>query len=179
MPTVTTIRLARHEELASLQEIERAAGLPFAQIGMEAIARDEPPSVAALAVFQRAKRAWVQADGDDRPVAYIMVEPMDGHVHICQVSVHPDHGRKGLGRALIEHVAAWARGQGIAGLSLTTFTEVAWNGPYYERCGFRTVAASDLGPEHERLRGEEIARGLDRWPRACMHMSTIRPLPTD
>ena len=39
--------------------------------------------------------------------------------------------------ALIEHVAGWARAHGSPALTLTTFTEVPWNAPYYERLGFR------------------------------------------
>ncbi|MCH9688825.1 MAG: GNAT family N-acetyltransferase [Deltaproteobacteria bacterium] len=142
---------------------------------MEDIAHDEPPSLTTLAVFQQQGRAWVQANDRDQPVAYILVEWVDRHAHIAQVSVHPDYARQRLGRGLIEHVATWAQQHDAAGLSLTTFTEVAWNGPYYARCGFQIVAVDELGPEHRQLQSEEAARGLDRWPRACMRRALSGP----
>ena len=43
-----------------------------------------------------------------------------------------------------------------------------WNGPYYERCGFRVLADDELTPGLREIRAHEIALGLDRWPRVCM-----------
>jgi ribosomal protein S18 acetylase RimI-like enzyme len=79
---------------------------------MSAIADDEPLPVEALAEYQRAGRAWAAVDRADRPVAYLITDFVDGFAHIEQVSVHPDHGRQGLGRALIDHAAAQARTDG-------------------------------------------------------------------
>jgi N-acetylglutamate synthase-like GNAT family acetyltransferase len=89
-------------------------------------------------------------------------------VHIEQVSVHPVHAHKGHGRALVEHVAEWARQRRSAALTLCTFSEVPWNGPYYERCGFRPLSTDELTPGLCALRAVEAAHGLDRWPRQCM-----------
>ena len=57
------IRPALADELDTLRAIERDAGRAFAAIGMEEIARDEPPPVAALEAFRAAGRAWVATDG--------------------------------------------------------------------------------------------------------------------
>ena len=70
--------------------------------------------------------------------------------------------------ALIEHVAQWARQQGSPALTLTTFTEVAWNAPYYQRLGFRPLADAELTPGLRKIRAEEAAHGLDAWPRIGM-----------
>jgi hypothetical protein len=45
---------------------------------------------------------------------------------------------------------------------------VPWNGPYYQRCGFRVLAGDELTPGLRAIREHEIALGLDRWPRVCM-----------
>lgn len=82
--------------------------------------------------------------------------------------MHPDFARRRLGRALLEHAAATARRAGLPALTLTTFVEVPWNGPYYERCGFRWLAEEELTPGLRAVRETERARGLDRWPRGCM-----------
>jgi GNAT superfamily N-acetyltransferase len=93
---------------------------------------------------------------------------VDGCVHIEQVSVHPDHGRQGVGRALMDHAAARARAERAPALTLTTFAKVPWNAPYYLRCGFRLLSNSELTPGLRAIREREAAHGLDRWPRVCM-----------
>ncbi len=83
------IREARAEELPLLQEIERAAGRCFREVGMDVIADDEPLSVEELTAFLDAGPALVAVDGADRPVGYLIAERIDGALHVEQVSVHP------------------------------------------------------------------------------------------
>ena len=42
------IRLAREDDLPALREVERDAGGSFADVGMDLVAYDEPPSPAVL-----------------------------------------------------------------------------------------------------------------------------------
>ncbi len=107
-------------------------------------------------------------DGADAPVAYLIAERVEGSLHVEQVSVHPDHARRGIGRSLLEHLATVAVGGGVPALTLTTFTEVPWNAPYYARCGFRALGEDALTPGLREIRARETAHGLDRWPRVCM-----------
>ena len=95
------IRPAAFAELPALQAIERAAGAPFSKRGMAEIADDEPPGLDAPERYRRARRCWVAADERDRPVAYLVAEPVDGALHVEQVSVHPRAARRGMGRALL------------------------------------------------------------------------------
>ncbi|HYN97770.1 MAG TPA: GNAT family N-acetyltransferase [Pilimelia sp.] len=162
------IRVAGRDELDRLREIERAAGECFRDLGMAEVADDEPLPVAVLLAYQRACRAWVVADPADRPVAYALADRVDGSIHVEQVSVHPDHSRKGLGRSLLEHLAEHAAADGAPALTLTTFADVPWNAPYYERCGFRILPESRWTPGLREIRRQEAAHGLDRWPRVCM-----------
>ncbi|MCF3124964.1 GNAT family N-acetyltransferase [Streptomyces arenae] len=173
-PTPPRIRPATASELPALQDIERAAGEPFRALGMAAIADDEPPTVEELERFRRAGRAWVAVDADDAPVAYLVSEPVEDAdaEHIEQVTVHPRAARRGVGRALIEHVATLARAEGRGALTLTTFADVPWNAPYYARIGFRPLAEDELTPALRAIRAHEAELGLDRWPRLCMR----RPL---
>ncbi|WP_230534778.1 GNAT family N-acetyltransferase [Streptomyces griseomycini] len=119
---------------------------------------------------RRAGRCWVAADERDRPAGYLIAEPVDGALHVEQVSVHPRAARRGVGRALLAHAARCAREEGLTALTLTTFAEVPWNAPYYARLGFRTLAGPDLTPGLRRIRAEESGHGLDRWPRVCMRI---------
>ncbi|MEU5347061.1 GNAT family N-acetyltransferase [Streptomyces sp. NPDC020766] len=173
------IRPATPADLPLLQDIERAAGEPFRTLGMKEIADDEPPALELLERFREAGHAWIaegdEAEGDGadgRPVAYLIGELVDGAFHIEQVSVHPDASHRGVGRALIAYAADHARDQGLTGLTLTTFTEVPWNAPYYERIGFRALTDPELTPGLRKIRASEAEHGLDRWPRVCMHRAT-------
>ncbi|MFK4106077.1 GNAT family N-acetyltransferase [Streptomyces sp. NPDC019531] len=162
------IRHPTATELPALQAIERAAGAPFRALGMAAVADDDPPALEVLEGYRRAGRAWVTADEEDRPVAYLIAEPVDGALHIEQVSVHPDFAHRRIGRALLAHAADHAREEGLAGLTLTTFTDVPWNAPYYERLGFRVLAEPEVTPGLRTIRAHEAQLGLDAWPRVCM-----------
>jgi predicted N-acetyltransferase YhbS len=162
------IRAVRLDELPLLQDIERAAGQCFRDIGMPEIADDEPLPLDELARYHQAGLAWVVADGADAPVAYLIADRVDVNLHVEQVSVHPDNARRGIGRSLFDHLADHATSEGAPALTLTTFTEVPWNAPYYARWGFRLLDDSRLTPSLREIRRREAAHGLDRWPRACM-----------
>jgi N-acetylglutamate synthase-like GNAT family acetyltransferase len=73
-----------------------------------------------------------------------------------------------VGRALLAHAADHAREEGLTALTLTTFTEVPWNAPYYARLGFRPLPEADLTPGLREILATEAAHGLDRRPRVCM-----------
>ncbi|MER5928909.1 GNAT family N-acetyltransferase [Streptomyces sp. NPDC002054] len=169
------IRAVRGDELAVLQDIERAAGRCFRDIGMPEIADDEPLPLEELARYRRAGLAWVATDAEaeadaeaDVPVAYLIADRVDGNLHVEQVSVHPDRARRGIGRSLLDHLAARAGTERVPALTLTTFTAVPWNAPYYARLGFRPLDDGTLTPDLRRIREQEAAHGLDRWPRTCM-----------
>jgi ribosomal protein S18 acetylase RimI-like enzyme len=162
------IRAATAAELPALRDIERAAGEAFRGIGMPEIADDEPFSVDELAAYREARRAWVAVGQNGRLAAYLVAGLVDGNLHVEQVSVHPASARRGVGRAMLEHAAVRAARGGRPALTLTTFAEVPWNAPYYERCGFRRLAEAELTPGLREVRRREAAQGLDRWPRVCM-----------
>ena len=103
------------------------------------------------------------------------MEIVDGSAHIEQVSVHPSHDRQGVGRALVETAAAWARQRALAALTLTTYADVPWNAPYCERLGFQVLTADEMTNDLCRIREHEAARGLDRWPRVTMRRPVCQP----
>ncbi|MHB1923191.1 MAG: GNAT family N-acetyltransferase [Acidimicrobiales bacterium] len=158
-------------DLPELQRIEREAGLLFAEVGMQAVADEEPPAIEELESYRTAGRLWV-ARSDDQAVGYALADTVDGHGHLAQLSVAPSHGRRGLGRALCAQVEEWARAQGLEAVTLTTFSDLAWNGPYYQRLGYRNMAEAEVGRGLRAIVADETRRGLWRWPRGCM----IKPL---
>jgi GNAT superfamily N-acetyltransferase len=183
--TTVRIRAGAERDLRRVQEIERAAGGRFRELGMDRVADDSPPPIPVLRRYVHNGGLWVAEESTrwrrvtgrnagGPPVAYVLAEPLDGNVHIEQVSVDPGSARKGIGRALIDHVAARAAAAGVPALTLCTFERVPWNAPYYERCGFRVLGGDELTPGLRRIRAEEAHVGLDRWPRVCMRRELTR-----
>jgi ribosomal-protein-alanine N-acetyltransferase len=68
-------------------------------------------------LVEELERAWARVDvarpaGDDAPIAgYINYWLVRDEVHLLNVAVHPDRRRRGFGRALIEHLVAFARAE--------------------------------------------------------------------
>ncbi|WP_035741401.1 GNAT family N-acetyltransferase [Arthrobacter sp. MA-N2] len=162
------IRAARADELERLRGIELAAGEIFRSLGMDAIAEDEPLTVTELALFQTRGGALVFTDASDVPVAYLLLERLDGNAHVEQLSVHPSHARRGLGSELLDNAEKWAQAEGLEWLTLTTFRDVPWNAPYYRRLGFEELEPDMLDDGLRGILECEALVGLSRWPRIAM-----------
>ncbi|HEY2386444.1 MAG TPA: GNAT family N-acetyltransferase [Candidatus Binatia bacterium] len=162
-----TIGPARDGDLAALAEIERAAGtllLPYAPPSI----LDETTDVDALREARAHGRLWVARDADG-PVGFAIVCMLaPGHAHLAELDVHPDHGRRGIGTALVRALCAWSERSGCVELTLTTFRRVRWNMPFYAGLGFAEVPAAQLGIELRAVVADETARGLDPAARVAM-----------
>jgi ribosomal protein S18 acetylase RimI-like enzyme len=164
---VMGIRRARAAELAVVQEIDRASGQMFSEVGRSELC-EMLWSPEALAECQAAGRLWVITGSGDRPAGFLITEVVDGCLQVEQVSVHPGCARRGLGRALLDHAVRQAEAAGLPAVTLTTFADVPWNAPYYERCGFRVLDDTEITAGLQAIREREAAFGLDQWPRVCM-----------
>ncbi|MDY7101545.1 MAG: GNAT family N-acetyltransferase [Actinomycetota bacterium] len=169
-----TIRPAEPADVAELQHIEVDAGRLFAEIGMESIAEDDPPTDAELLAHIGTGTAWVAVDEAGDPVGYALASTVDDEGHLDQVSLRPRAAGHGIGAALIEVVCGWADAEGHDAVTLTTFRDVAWNGPYYRRLGFVDVDDAAMGPELAAVRRGETDAGLDVAPRIAMRRSPAR-----
>src|SRR4051794_17807146 len=107
------------------------------------------------------------------PVGFVHVELVDGFAHLAQLSVHPDAMRQGVGSALVRAAKREARELGFDRLSLTTYRDLPWNGPFYARLGFGEAPPPE--PFELRVRREERRLGLDRHgPRSVMEVALTR-----
>lgn len=165
--TAYTIRLAQVEELPALREIERAAGKLFAEIGLENVANAAPLPLDFLQAQQHAGLVWVLTDADDQPVGFAAASELDGALYLEEIDVHPAHGRRGLGKRLIETLCAWAEERGYPAVTLSTFRNVPWNAPFYSRIGFRIVEDDEIGTGLQALL-DHSARVWFPLVRVCM-----------
>ena len=83
----------------------------------------------------------------------------------------PAYGRRGVGRALVDEVLAWSAAQGLPSVTLITFRDVPWNGPYYEKLGFEAVTM--LTPGLQAAVNQGATWGLDPSLRVVMRRSLV------
>ena len=158
---------AGQADVESIRQLELAAGVLFADIGMVDIAEADPPAPdELLAAIDR--HQLIVARDEVGLAGFIMCSRLDDETHIDQVSIDPRAAGRGIGKQLIDRVCADAARAGDHGVTLTTFRDVAWNGPLYERYGFNVVEAGAMGPELAECRRREIESGLDVAPRVAM-----------
>ncbi|MDE0776860.1 MAG: GNAT family N-acetyltransferase [Nocardioides sp.] len=169
--TSASIRPARPSDLRHLAGIEDAGGVLFEQhLGPGATA---VLSAAAPSGGERdLTGTLLVAVHGGAVVGFAHLTGPDGHAHLEQVSVLPSHGRRGIGTALVGAVMEEARWSGHDVLSLCTYADVPWNGPFYRSLGF--VEVEDLEPFQVRLRRHERALGLDEVGRRVVMRAQLR-----
>jgi GNAT superfamily N-acetyltransferase len=164
---MSPVRRARLEELPKLALVERSAGSLFREVGLAWIADGDTMEPDLLDTLCREGTVWVAVDDTGEPVAFLAAHMLDEQFHIAEVSVARSHQRRGIGAALIAAAADHARTQGFRGLTLTTYRDLLWNGPFYSALGFVEVAASEAGPGHLRKIRAEAEAGHD-FSRRCV-----------
>jgi GNAT superfamily N-acetyltransferase len=163
-----TLRRALHEELPALPDIEHLAAQQFRQSSQPYAADLPAQSLEQLHEHQRKGNVWVAVSKDGIVAAFALCKPVDGDLFIVEADVHPAHARQGLGAALFGLLEHLARAEGYPALLLTTFRDIPWNAPYYERLGFRLLRNDELGPGLRAVRAEETQLGLPPDSRVCM-----------
>jgi GNAT superfamily N-acetyltransferase len=165
------IRAARESELPVISALEKSGERQFRAAGMDRVADAPAPDPDAYRPALDDGRLLVAADGQDVPVGFIRLELLDGEPHVEQVSVHPDQAGHGIGASLLAAAEQLARARGHRRITMTTFRDVPWNGPYYARLGWSAVRDADLPPELAAARRHERDLGFDEWPRQAMAKS--------
>jgi GNAT superfamily N-acetyltransferase len=130
-----TIRPARPEELVLLPELEVAADTLFVSLSIGPLPPPGTPEELGSALV-----VLVAAD----PLAgFARIDQLAGGAHLEQLAVHPDHARHGTGRALLQAACRWAERAGYSELTLATYRDVPWNGPFYASEGFTAWGPAD------------------------------------
>jgi len=142
-PAVPVIRPVRPDELALLADIEAAADTLFEPLGIGPL-----PGPGTREEFARALVVLVAGEP---PVGLCRIDGIGDRAHLEQLSVHPDHAGCGIGRALLRAGCDWARAHDFDELTLATYRDVPWNGPFYASEGF-----VESGPVEDFLRAHGL-----------------------
>ncbi|WP_046861864.1 GNAT family N-acetyltransferase [Microvirga massiliensis] len=163
------VRLARPDDLDKLAEIERSAASVFRDVGLAWVADGETMNRHVLEAACRDGTLWVAADSGGEPVGFLAAHALDGRLYIAEVSVARSHQRQGIGGALVAAAVGHARRSGFPAVTLTTYRDLSWNGPFYARLGFEEVDPDGTLPGH--MRKVRAEAGHDPSRRCLMVMS--------
>lgn len=171
LPDGYRLRRASAADFATLNAIEQAAARIFpAGFLPDEVLNDKLP-LRALEQARQQDMLWLVQNAVGTPVGYVVLEEREGLTLLAQIDVHPAHGRRGLGAALIRHALAQVQAREVW---LTTFARIPWNAPFYQKLGFCLVD-KDSAPEAIRnILREERARGLENRV-AMRHRFTAQP----
>lgn len=140
------VRRAVSQELSLLREVEQASDTMFAETVF-------PPG----SILDELDATHTVLVVGTPPIGFVVVGPLGGHLHVHQLSVRPEHGRRGFGTALLSAAVDDA----LVPVTLTTFERVPWNAPWYLARGFERFDPAEWGPELCELVAGERAAGLD------------------
>jgi ribosomal protein S18 acetylase RimI-like enzyme len=113
---------------------------------------------------------WVAADDADQPVGFLAAQVLDGTFHIAELSVAAACQRQGIGARLVETAIRHGRELRMRAITLSTYRDVKWNGPFYARLGFSETDPGAVGPGHLGKQREEAEAGHDSARRCIMWM---------
>ena len=151
LPREQAVRAAARAELPLLDDLATRADQVFHAAGYDLpdIPLDADALAAAQAVFVAGRP----------PIGFVQVAEVDGLAHVAEIAVIPRWMRQGIGTALLERACEWARAHGFPAITLITYRDVPWNGPYYRARGFAEL--DELTPGLRALREREAELGLD------------------
>ncbi|GLS35105.1 N-acetyltransferase GCN5 [Mesorhizobium tianshanense] len=137
------LRPARKSDLSRLQLISAQARERYRSIPELAHIADAPPLPPDR--FE-ACRVEVAARLDDpEPIGFAATRTLDGLLYLDNISVVADASGRGIGSALLSSVIDHAAMLLAPAVSLTTFKQPAWNGPWFRRHGFQPMHADQIG----------------------------------
>jgi len=157
MNSAQRIRPAAKADLACLHAIERAAATLFPE-GRIADVDD----VMSLVDLENAadEGLLLVATLDESVVGFAMAHELDGCLHLAVMAVHPDYGNRGLGRKLVFAILHEAACRQLSKVTLTTFGDLPFNGPFYQHTGFRVLSDAELSPSLRDIIAHEESLGM-------------------
>ncbi|WP_248920367.1 GNAT family N-acetyltransferase [Pseudomonas entomophila] len=157
-----TVRPTLAQDLPRLPALERSAAQAFRQYPALAwLADSDVMAEAEHARFQTENGSWVAVNDQDQPLGFLCAAVIGDNLHIHELSVCQQAQGQGLGRQLLDQAIQAARAAGLRAVTLTTFADVPWNGPFYARFGFELLTAEQLDPRLTAILAQERAHGLE------------------
>ncbi|EKT63834.1 GNAT family N-acetyltransferase [Providencia burhodogranariea] len=163
------IRQAKKSDAKNLSAIEYSAAQIFrGHVKLGWIADGNVQSEQEHLSYIQQQLEWVAVDNNNQPIGFINIQKLKNSLHIREVSVDQSWQGKGVGRELIQHVLGYALQKKVNNVTLTTFRDVPWNAPYYQRLGFSIIEASELSCTLKSILQQEVDTGFAIEDRCAM-----------
>ena len=121
----------------------------------------DPSSVQVVTIENRN-----HVPGDIERVGFAVGQQRENHLHLALLAVTPNWGGRGIGRALVAQVLADARAKSKQCVTLTTFSDLPWNAPFYQSMGFEVIEVAEMTSFLQQILDTE--RGLGMHHRVAM-----------
>lgn len=165
------IRAGRLLDIPDLISADRAASELFRPTGLIPDMSTIPESIPVPVLTDAIEAGMVLVavtKADDRAVGFALSQIYDRNLYMHQLSVDPEHGRKGIGTRLIQAVFGLAGDHKCTAVSLSTFREIPWNGPFYHSLGFKEIPRKKLADwmldiEKEQSKELDITKRCFMW----------------
>ncbi|MGX1586836.1 GNAT family N-acetyltransferase [Brevundimonas diminuta] len=155
------VRPTRGTDIDRLEAVERSAATLFRALPDLAWIADDHvagPDTHRTAVAQGL--SWVAVDAADQPIGFLIAAEADTDLHILELSVTDEHQGRGAGRALMAAARHAAEARAKQALTLTTFSTVPWNAPFYARLGYAALTFAETPAYLRETLAAEAAHGL-------------------
>ncbi len=163
-----TIRVAELADAGSLPQVESSANRSFLTIPDLALLPDDADMpVESHQRYIAQGTEWVAVNEYDELGGFLAAEIVNRDLHLWELAVRSDLQHRGIGRQLICAAEIFAQERCLESLTLTTFSHVPWNAPWYSRLGF------DISVGDERLATLVRAETERGWPRRCAMKKTV------
>jgi GNAT superfamily N-acetyltransferase len=100
------------------------------------------------------------ADDGERLLGFAACQACADALHLWELAVRREAQGQGVGKALVEATLGLARLRGLPAVTLSTFRDIPWNGPFYARMGFAETPLARLNTRLETIRQREVLLGL-------------------
>ena len=166
-----TVRQALAADAIALPAIERSAAALFRLDPSLAWLADAavPQASAHLPAIERGE-LWVAENNDGQLAGFLRAVTVDQQLHIEELSVSQHFQGRGVGRKLLLAAIEQARLGQLRAVTLTTFRDLPWNAPFYQRMGFALLNAEDSDARLNHVLRDEIAHGMPGERRCAMRL---------
>lgn len=170
------IRFGTRADIPALIAADRAASELFRPTGLIPDMAAIPESIPADVLSQSIDAGMMIVAADEHTAIGFALNQLYRHtLYLHQLSVDPAHGRKGVGRCVMKHVFALAEEHKRASVTLSTFRDVPWNGPFYASMGFKELPSNKLTKWMREIEAEQ-SQSLDITQRCFMQRPVRRSL---
>lgn len=173
-PETYAVRRGARADLPLLGDIERDAAELYREVGYDFCAEGPVRDTEELHTALETGVVFVACAPDGRTCGFALVWRVDGCAHLLELAVSRRDQGKRLGRRLIDAAEGWAKAEGLAEMTLTTYRDVSWNAPLYERLGYEVFEPESWRSGLAAIQHEEAESGFAVQPRVAMRKALTR-----